>query len=278
MAILRSRGDAPAANAKSDSLPWLRYAATEGSYAFVPAGSPGELGIPVHLGTLVILDFRRVREGEVSFTPKFDDKLMVPRGQPLPPRCGKKEYADGLQIDLVVQKFGLATLTSTADCVCKMLERLYDTYSFAPEAQEGKLLICRLDPSRSFKTQHGSTLYDPKWTIVGWAPRSGHFRPALIAIPKPIAFESQAVIESDVAFNDGTLSGAVEEPVSESAGTEPADTEPAETEPAETEPTEIEPASKPASGNHKGRKAAAVPLPRDSFSGPDPDLNDVIPF
>jgi hypothetical protein len=271
MAVLRSRaGAAPAA--QPGDIAWLRYSVVEGTYAFVPPGSPGELGTRVGIGTLVIPDFRRVLEGEVTFKPKYDASLMVPRGQPLPPRCGKLGYNDGLSIDIVVQGFGLATFTSTAECVCKLLDRLYDNYCFAPEAQAGKLPIYRLLPSRPFPTQHSQApYYDPKWEMVDWTPRLGHFRPVLIAIPQPIAFTPQAV-ESDAVFDGMAVSGEVIEPATESPSSSPSWSAPPERTSGATS----------TQGRRKGSTLTSVPLPggstTDRPSGPDPDLEDTIPF
>jgi hypothetical protein len=209
MAMLRSRGGDETLTNKSGGIPWLRYAATEGVYMFVPAGYRGDQGIPVRIGTLVIPDLRRLLEGELCFNP-YDTSLMVPRGQPLPPRCGKPGYMDGMQIDVLVKGLGLATFTSTADTVCGMLDALYNTYCFAAEAQEGKLPICRIDPSRSFQSKHGSTIYPPRWPMIAaWVLRNQYFRDALMPIPSP-TFEPQ-VITSDTTFSDmKTLAGTAE--------------------------------------------------------------------
>jgi hypothetical protein len=251
MATLQSRGEG-AATARSDSA-WLRYAATEGRYTYVPAGVPAEQGLPISIGALFILDYRRLLEGEVSFKPKFDDSLMVPRGQPLPPRCGKEGYADGLQLDVIVQGFGIATFTSTAESVCRVLERFYTTYCFAPESQGDQVQVVRIDVPREYQTKHGSTLYDPKWTLCGWVPRVGHFRPPLLLVPPPVQFAPKVIAE-DAAFAGITNTGEVVTPATAPAA--------------------------PAATRRKGKPAQIthVPLPGAPGRTARDDLNDEIPF
>jgi hypothetical protein len=195
-------------------LAYMTFGGDTGVYTFISARFSKEQGLIVRTGVLTVADFLRQREGEVAFDPTFDDRLMVPRGQPLPPRCGKPGYNDGLQIDVVVQGFGLATFTSTAGCVCRPIEAMYDAFCFAPEAQRGQLPVYAIEPSRRWQSKkHGKTIYDLVWSLKGWTDRSSLFRPALIAVTKPIAFESQPrAIPTDVAFNNMTVSGEVEEP------------------------------------------------------------------
>jgi hypothetical protein len=250
VATLRSRGEAiPTAGTSSA---YLRYAANVGAYTYVPAGFAAEQGIPVRVGTLLIMDFLRFREGEVSFNGKFDDSLMVARGQKLPPRCGKEGYSDGLQLDVSVQGLGLCTFTSTADCVCKVIEAAYTSYCFAPEAQAGQMPVYRIEPSRKWQSKkHGSTNYDPVWKFTGWTPRSGHFRTPVTVVPKPITFELQA-IESDAAFTNMAAAGEV----------------------IESEHSVVVSAPK----SSKPKRPMSVPLPSSGSVQPDPDLEDEVPF
>jgi hypothetical protein len=252
MATLRSRGDAPA-TAKGASLPYLRYPANVGTYTWVPVGFSAEQGIPVRYGTLIILDFLVFREGEVCLGEGlFDDSLMVPRGQKLPPRCGRPGYIDGLQIDVIVQGLGLCTFTSTADCVCKVIEAAYTSYCFAPEAQAGQMPVYRIEPSRKWLSKrHGSTNYDPVWDFTGWTPRSGHFRTPVTAVPKPITFELQA-IESDAAFTNMAAAGEVIEAEHSVAASAPK--------------------------SSKRKRLMSVPLPSSGSVQPDPDLDDEVSF
>ena len=129
------------------------------------AGFTSEQGVVLRNGILIIVDCLRVREGEVAFSPEFDDGMQIDSLRPS--RRQPTAYRDD------------------RNCV--------QHFSLRPEAQADQLPVYRIDEPRRFRTKHGSTPCAPKLTLVGCTARSGHCRPALQSAPKAMNFEPRAI-------------------------------------------------------------------------------------
>jgi hypothetical protein len=204
MAHLRGWSDG---TATSSAPARLRYRPLEGMHLFIPAGAGGGDGIIVPTGTQLIPDFGgRNYEGEIAFTPKYDDSRMVLRGDPLPPYSGDTAYTGGVKIDVLLQARGLCVMTSTSASLIRVFDLLHDEFVCAPEAAAGKLPIFRIEEPRSYSIQQrADLLYAPVYSLVGWATRDSlKLGPRLIPPPKPLpsldVLAATPVLESDSVF------------------------------------------------------------------------------
>ncbi len=258
MAKLRSRLLDRTAHDGAGVDPYFGFGGDTGHLIYVPPGSNRETGILVRTGSLIAVDYWRFLEGEFGFDetkkPKLDTSLMVPRGQPLPPSTGRKDYFDGVQIDLIVQGVGRAPLTSSASGVCQTIEAGWQTFILAPEAYQDQMPIYRLEKPRSWHSaKHKTTNYVLTWGFHAWAPRSdGLFLPKLVSLPKQLEFTP---IASDGVFTGAAVTGGILPPV---------DATPPQS-------------SKPRVAASDTRRGARKIAPRSA--GPDPDLTvDEMPF
>jgi hypothetical protein len=166
-------------------------------------------------GTLLAFDFGAYWHGEVSFKPNFDDSRMVLRNQPLPPSCGDSNYADGLKINVLVQRIGLCTLLSDREGQCSVLQRMWDAFVFAPATEAGKLPVYKLAAARSYPNRYkpGTVLYSPVYLPFNVMDRPpAIFGPRLIDPPKrpqPLEALEAPKPESDALFDGVAKTGEV---------------------------------------------------------------------
>jgi hypothetical protein len=190
--------------------PALQFKGLTGEHIFVPLGGSAAYGFVVNVGTFVIFDWGRFWEGEVCFKP-FDDKRMVLRGTALPPYSGDTGYDGGFKVDVMVQGHGLCQLLTTSGGLCTALERLYDDFVVTPAAQTGKLLVYRIEESRSYTPKRGAELaYAPVYTSMRWIDRdAGRFGKRLIEPPKPSSseFTTAPALESEKVFEAAASTG-----------------------------------------------------------------------
>jgi hypothetical protein len=190
--------------------PSFQFRGLTGEHIVVPPGGSAAYGFSVNVGTLIIFDWGRFWEGEVSYKP-FDDKRMVLRGTALPPYSGDPGYDGGFKVDVMVQGHGLCQLLTTSGGLCTALERLYDDFIVQPEAPAGKLLVYRIEESRSYTPKRGVELaYSPVYTSIKWIDRdAARFGKRLIEPPHPLSSEitTAPALESDKVFETGVTSG-----------------------------------------------------------------------
>jgi hypothetical protein len=181
----------------------FQFKGLTGEHIVVPPGGSAAYGFVVKVGTLIIFDWGRFWEGEVSYKP-FDDKRMVLRGTALPPYSGDAGYDGGFKVDVMVQGHGLCQLLTTSGGLCTTLERLYDDFIVVPEALAGRLLVYRIEESRSYTPKRGVELaYAPVYTSVKWIDRdAARFGKRLIEPPRSSSSEvtTAPALESDKVF------------------------------------------------------------------------------
>lgn len=203
MATLRAWRGAAAA---SSSLPQLQYKALTGQHVYVPPGGNSDYGTVLPAGLQVIFDWGAHWEGEVAYRPKFDDSRMRLRGVELPPFSNEDGYMGAVKLHVMVQRHGLCSLLTTSESATRAIDLLYDTFTFAIEAQQGQLPVYRIEEPRGFNTKfRPDPVYAPRYSQVGWVHRDPNaFGPRLIPPPKPILMSevtTAPALESDKVFN-----------------------------------------------------------------------------
>jgi hypothetical protein len=237
---------------EQSSLPFLQYKVEIGQHVVAHASDQSTV-LPV--GLKIIFDFGQHWEGEVAYKPKFDDSRMRLKGGELPPYSGDPNYAGAEKIHVMVQRYGLCSLLSTADTVVRALNLVHDTYYFATEAAQGKLPMFRIEEPRAYQPKkRPGMLYAPVWALIGWTDRDANvFGSRLIPAPKPMLEAATKIttapaLETDAIFDDATTLGEVMPPEHEQ-------------QPAKQ--TASYPKKK--KGNPQGQQL-------------DPELDDVVPF
>jgi hypothetical protein len=248
MAILRTwRGTAAAAS----SLQYLQYKVETGQHVVVPVGGATDQGTILPAGLQVIFDFGQHWEGEVAYKPKFDDSRMRLKGTELAPYSGDPNYSGGEKIHVMVQRYGLCSLLSTAETVVRVLNLLYDKFIFAPEAANGQLPIFRISEPRGFyPKQRAGMLYAPVYSsAIVWVNRDPNaFGPRPVPPPKPmLEADTKLTTARELAINA----------IFESA------TAHGEVIPPEHQQVPVK---------------KAKPHPKKKGQQPDDELDDVVPF
>jgi hypothetical protein len=204
MAKLRAwRGD----NEPTSNQPRLNYQVFTGHHIWVPPGGTPDHGTVVPVGSLLIFDHGTFREGELSYRPKYDDSRMVLRGVETPVYSGDPGYIGGIKLNVLVAHFGPCTLTVTSETACRALDRLWDGFIFAVEAQAGKLPVYRIAEPRSFNVEfRPDPLFGPMYIQTKWVDRPEIFGPRLIPPPKSqpaLVYEvaTAPALESDKPFD-----------------------------------------------------------------------------
>jgi hypothetical protein len=230
------------------------FGGNSGNLLFVPPGAAKGSGILVHpatadtAGALMVLDFYRYWHGPLFFKPQFDASQMVLRHIPVTP---DEHY--GIAIELTVRGLGTAVLSATSRGVRDAIEAAWNAFLFSPQSRMNQVPVYELMPSRFYDhPEHGNRIYNPVILHRGWVARTDLFKPALVKLPET---GGAVGVATDALFSDFDHEGEVL---------------PAITSPA----TRALPASTP----RRGRKTTNVPLPKQTCSGPDPELDDAVPF
>jgi hypothetical protein len=246
MANLRGWPQPTEATSKS-KLPSFQFKAELGKYVVKPLGAASDYTVVLPDDTPIILDFGYFWEGEVRFTPPFDDSRMVLRGvTPLPRFSGDKGYQGAIKLHVMLPHYGLCELLSTSVTVVNSIDAMWDAFLFAPEAHAGQLPVYRTRPVRSYNSDYGLK-YAPVLLHIGWSTRNELFSTRLIPPPKPIDEREMLVTgpapETDKLFDAITSHGEV-----------------------------LAPAPLP------GQRGKPRGKTKPRTGGPDPDINDAIPF
>jgi hypothetical protein len=164
----------------------------------------------------------------------------------------------GLQVRALVRTVGLVTFTNTSGTVTAVLRQAYENWLTSPDFDARKLSVYRIESTRAYKSKRNPAvgiLHAPIYLPMGSIERT----PSVFGQPLrewPKVPQSGPILlppaPTDVLF-DGV---AVE--IAEGA-----------------------PETKPSQGRKKGRKPTVPPhsaSSSDRSSGPDPDLEDEIPF
>jgi hypothetical protein len=248
MANLRAwRGTAAGAS----NLPQLKFKAEIGHHIVVPVGGTEDYATVLREGTQIVLDFGCFWEGEVAFSPKFDDARMRLRGTELPPFSNDQGYHGGIKLNVMVQYHGLCSMLSTSEAVTRAVDAMYDAFVFAAEAQAGQLPAYRIGNPRSYQSRYSSNLlYAPIYLLAGWLMRGDAFGPRLIPPPKPIlvpeVITAPASLEAEKVFGAVSSRGEV--------------------------------ISAPSASTAQRRKGKRQRLAAPDNPQADPDLDDVVPF
>lgn len=147
---------------------------------------------PVFVG-----DFGQLDTGYVHFAADGPKYVMAPAEyRPLPDQPEERNaqgqflYRPGFRIKLHGKVLdGTRELSSTAICVCQVIERLYyEQYWPAPEAAAGKQPIVRLDgmsPIAGGRGPQQKMRYAPVFTIIGWTDRRAEWGEPTNPPPSP---------------------------------------------------------------------------------------------
>jgi hypothetical protein len=248
----KSAADKKEENKKSPAF--YSFSGKTGNLLFVPPGAAKGSSILVQpatadtAGALMVLDFLRYWHGPLFFKPQFDASQMVLRHIAVTPGDNH-----GIAIELTVRGFGTAVLSATSRGVRDAIEAAWNMFLFSPQSRQNMVPIYELMPPRSYEhPAHGSTIFNPVILHRGWVARTDLFMPALVKLPET---GGAVGVATDALFGDFDHDGVVL---------------PAIASPA--------PRAPPASTPRGGRKTTNVPLPKEQRSGPDPDLDDAVPF
>lgn len=134
-----------------------------------------------------LADFENIETGWINFASGgAPDFRMVPMGDALPARPSD-QHKNGVRVMLKLSRECggdklIREIAGTAKAFLAGLEHAYTLYQTEKGANAGKLPVLALETTTPIKSGSGdrqSTNYQPKFKIVGWAPRGD-----LVFVPK----------------------------------------------------------------------------------------------
>jgi hypothetical protein len=136
---------------------------------------------------MLILDFGGAERGWLQFRP-YDDSHLAPMHHPVPAQPAG-DYVSVARIPVFLQTFGLSQWTLGGIIAQERVFGVYRVFQSAREATEGKLPVCRVQPSQqiAIASRNGELHPAPVLEIVGWVERDeGKFGPRSVPAPLPI--------------------------------------------------------------------------------------------
>jgi hypothetical protein len=186
-----------------DFLPVLKYDARAGRFFRVDRVNTGGgfVSEPVDVtnGFKAVFDLENVETGWLKFTPgAAPDFCLVRMGQPLPPRPSDG-HRNGVRLMVKLAKeIGgdrpIREVANNALAFLSGLEALHLDWQAQKAGNEGKLPVVALESTLPITSGSGtqkSTNYQPRFKIVGWAPRGDLvFKPKTTSPAEPSAMPS----------------------------------------------------------------------------------------
>jgi hypothetical protein len=166
--------------------PWVKFdTVTTGGWIINTRGDAMAGSIAIPFDTPLIIDWRRLCVGPMCWKP-YDTKLMVPVGHEM--RDPPEGYVDAMAVPVLFEDYGLSKLTSSSAYVNNALYAAHMAYTFAGEAQAGKLSVYVSEKSDPiFNAKFNQNYYAPKLRLIGWIERDPEtFGPALVPPPTPL--------------------------------------------------------------------------------------------
>lgn len=171
--------------------PQIRYGAESGRLFRIDRvqGSAGFENALTELpaGTKMIADWGSIEVGWLYFAAgQAPSMVMVPLGQPLPPRPNA-DHKQGFKLLMHLGRSGgIREFASSSKTVTGAVDAAHTLFEVAPEARAGKLPILEFGGGKmtQMKNVHGAkTLYVPSWTISGWVERPTDLPPRTVPPP-----------------------------------------------------------------------------------------------
>jgi len=184
--------DPRSARAMAGVPPRLQFSDLSGGYTYVTSTQSADgkfvaKHTPVPFGTMLVLDFGGAERGWLQFRP-FNDSHLVPLHHDVPAQP-EGDYTLVVRVPVLLQQFGLAQWTLGGTIAQNAVFSIYATFEHAREAAEGKILVCRLRPSRQIPiaSRSGELHYAPVLEPCGWVERDeGRFGPRIVPPPLPL--------------------------------------------------------------------------------------------
>jgi hypothetical protein len=176
----------------------------------------------VQFGSMLVLDFGGAERGWLQFRP-YDDSHLAPMHHPVPAQP-EGDYAFVARIPVFLQTFALAQWTLGGIIAQERVFGVYRVFQSAREASEGRLPVCRLQPSQqiAIASRNGELHPAPVLEIVGWVERDeGKFGPRIVPPPLPLLSAAAAAAPLPRPLPPETAAAAAPLPVSETAAAPP---------------------------------------------------------
>jgi hypothetical protein len=141
---------------------------------------------PIAPGTPLIIDWRGLKTGPLSWKDPRDFTKLTPVDRAPPPT--PTGYLEGFQVPILVQGHVLSEFTNTSEYTNSTFFTLHGLYVLNVESERGLLPIYTIAPSEAiFNSAYSRNFYKPVLKPTGrWAARDDTvFGPPLVAPPRP---------------------------------------------------------------------------------------------
>jgi hypothetical protein len=164
---------------------------------------------PIPIGAAVIVDWLAAKDGPVRWNP-LDTSMLTPLGHAVP-ATAPDGYVDGFLVPLLFQGFATpAEFLNSGTYVGGAFFALHTIYAGAPEAELGKLPVCRIEKSEAIYNQaQAKNFYKPVLKPTGkWVDRDLRiFGPPLLDPPRPKILHGGVAAALTDATTDALFAG-----------------------------------------------------------------------